>query len=326
MANWYLLRNGQTHGPYPEETIREWIKSGQIGPEERLNREGDPNWLSVDMIPEFAGPAPTAATPPGVPPTVPPGTPFATPSVSPSAMPPIGTGVGSWLSEAWRLVTANLGSAIVVSLAPFALVVVIGIILGVSGFPAMLQTMRPGQVLSPEAIGALLTGSLLLGSMISLVLGIVLGPALVLGASACFWDMIRTGTLTTEKLLSGVSRFFSVIGWGLAFVVIGGVAGFVTNLVPVIGQLLAFLITFPLMAWQALSLYDMVARNVGAIEGISAGWSILSRDWLNLGLMGLAAYVIMIVGTLLCCVGNLVAFPVTQTAWGCAYRDLTAKR
>jgi len=326
MANWYLLRNGQTLGPYPEETIREWIKSGQIGAEERLNREGDPNWLSVDMIPEFAGPAPAAATPPTVPPTMPPGTPFATPSVSPSAVPPIGSGVGSWLSEAWRLVSANIGSAIVVSLAPFGLLVVISIIMGVAGLPAVLQSVRPGQTISPEAFGALMTGTLLIGSMISLVLGIVLGPALVLGASACFWDMIRTGTLTTEKLLSGIGRFFSVIGWGLAFFVISSVAGFVTNLVPVLGQLLAFLITFPLMAWQALALYDMVARDVGAIEGISTGWAVFVKDWLNLSLMGLAAFIIISVGTLLCCVGNLVAFPVVQTAWGLAYRDLIAKR
>lgn len=69
MANWYLLRNGQAHGPYPEEQVREWIRAGQILADEKLNREGDPNWLSLDMIPEFAGgwaagPAAHGATPP----------------------------------------------------------------------------------------------------------------------------------------------------------------------------------------------------------------------------------------------------------------------
>jgi len=54
MANWYLLRNGAANGPYPEEQVREWIRAGQIAPDEKLNREGDPNWLSLDMIPEFA--------------------------------------------------------------------------------------------------------------------------------------------------------------------------------------------------------------------------------------------------------------------------------
>jgi TM2 domain-containing membrane protein YozV len=53
MSNWYLLRNGQTHGPYPEEQVREWVRAGQVAAEEKLNREGDPNWLSLDMVPEF---------------------------------------------------------------------------------------------------------------------------------------------------------------------------------------------------------------------------------------------------------------------------------
>lgn len=69
MANWYLLRNNQPHGPYPEEQIRDWIRSGQIAADEKLNREGDPNWLSVDMIPEFAAvrgvAPPVVQAPPG---------------------------------------------------------------------------------------------------------------------------------------------------------------------------------------------------------------------------------------------------------------------
>ena len=60
MANWYLLRNGQAHGPYPEAQVREWVKAGQIAPDEKLNREGDANWLSLDMIPEFAADRPAA--------------------------------------------------------------------------------------------------------------------------------------------------------------------------------------------------------------------------------------------------------------------------
>jgi len=66
MANWYLLRGGTANGPYPEEQVREWIRAGQIAPEEKLNREGDPNWLSLDMIPEFAADRPAAGSVPYV--------------------------------------------------------------------------------------------------------------------------------------------------------------------------------------------------------------------------------------------------------------------
>jgi TM2 domain-containing membrane protein YozV len=57
-----LLRNGSPYGPYPEEQIREWIKSGQIAPDEQLNREGDATWQPLSAIPEFA--AERAAAPP----------------------------------------------------------------------------------------------------------------------------------------------------------------------------------------------------------------------------------------------------------------------
>ena len=55
MAKWYLLRAGESHGPYEEEQIRDWIQTNQINPDEKLCREGDTNWLSLDMIPEFSG-------------------------------------------------------------------------------------------------------------------------------------------------------------------------------------------------------------------------------------------------------------------------------
>lgn len=67
MANWYLLRGGTANGPYPEEQVREWIRAGQIAPDEKLNREGDANWLSLDMIPEFAADRPAPGSVPFVP-------------------------------------------------------------------------------------------------------------------------------------------------------------------------------------------------------------------------------------------------------------------
>jgi TM2 domain-containing membrane protein YozV len=73
MSNWYLLRNGQAYGPYPEEQVRGWVRAGQVAADELLNREGEPNWQPLGAIPEFAGdlavaPAPAPFTSPaGVP-------------------------------------------------------------------------------------------------------------------------------------------------------------------------------------------------------------------------------------------------------------------
>ena len=82
MANWYLFRDSQTHGPYAEEQVKEWIRTGQVLAADKLCREGDQNWSSADMLPEFAGeaakapPPPPVAAPyamPGAGPTLPPG-------------------------------------------------------------------------------------------------------------------------------------------------------------------------------------------------------------------------------------------------------------
>jgi len=54
MADWYLLRGGEPHGPYSEQQIREWIRTGQLAPSEMLNKVGEPNWKRVDECPEFA--------------------------------------------------------------------------------------------------------------------------------------------------------------------------------------------------------------------------------------------------------------------------------
>jgi len=77
MSNWYLFRNGQSNGPYPEEQVREWVKTGQIAPEEKLCREGDTNWMSLDMIPEFGADRPATGAAPAAAPSVAPAAPAA---------------------------------------------------------------------------------------------------------------------------------------------------------------------------------------------------------------------------------------------------------
>ena len=70
MSNWFLWRNGSPYGPYPEEQIREWIKIGQIAPDEQLNRQGEPSWQPLGAIADFAAekaaaPAPMPYAAPG---------------------------------------------------------------------------------------------------------------------------------------------------------------------------------------------------------------------------------------------------------------------
>ena len=43
----YLHRNGQTYGPYPEESLRGFIESGHAGPSDLVCAVGDGEWVCL---------------------------------------------------------------------------------------------------------------------------------------------------------------------------------------------------------------------------------------------------------------------------------------
>lgn len=52
---WYYLRDGKTMGPVPEASIRAWLESGFLLPEDLLWRAGMTQWLPVVELAEFGG-------------------------------------------------------------------------------------------------------------------------------------------------------------------------------------------------------------------------------------------------------------------------------
>ena len=67
-SNWYLARGGATHGPYPEETLRSYIASGNVGATDQLCQEGTSNWVPAQSVPQF-GALFNVGGPPPPPPT-----------------------------------------------------------------------------------------------------------------------------------------------------------------------------------------------------------------------------------------------------------------
>lgn len=55
MAQWYYGENGQQTGPVDDETVRQAISAGQLGPNTLVWREGMPNWLPLQQVPELSG-------------------------------------------------------------------------------------------------------------------------------------------------------------------------------------------------------------------------------------------------------------------------------
>jgi uncharacterized RDD family membrane protein YckC len=59
---WYYLRDGKTMGPVPEGSIRAWLESGFLQPDDLLWRAGMKQWLPLAMLAEFGGPGEPEAT------------------------------------------------------------------------------------------------------------------------------------------------------------------------------------------------------------------------------------------------------------------------
>jgi hypothetical protein len=50
MSSYYLHRDGQNHGPYPIEDMKQLIASGQVGPNELICPEGGSDWAAASTL------------------------------------------------------------------------------------------------------------------------------------------------------------------------------------------------------------------------------------------------------------------------------------
>jgi hypothetical protein len=62
-VSWHYIQNGSTHGPIPEEQLRELIASGALLPSDQVWREGMGGWNSIQAIPELFALAPQGRPP-----------------------------------------------------------------------------------------------------------------------------------------------------------------------------------------------------------------------------------------------------------------------
>ena len=67
-TNWYLARNGETHGPYSEEQMRSFIQTGNVSQSDQICQEGSTQWLTLGSVPQFSGSLTSGNTPPPPPP------------------------------------------------------------------------------------------------------------------------------------------------------------------------------------------------------------------------------------------------------------------
>ncbi|HET6553779.1 MAG TPA: RDD family protein [Dyella sp.] len=65
----WIGRDGERHGPYKEVEVRQWLRSGQVSPQDLGWREGMADWAPLSsLFPEEIPAAPPAFSPPPAPP------------------------------------------------------------------------------------------------------------------------------------------------------------------------------------------------------------------------------------------------------------------
>src|ERR1051326_6903849 len=62
--NYYLARDGQTYGPYPEASFSNMLQAGEVCREYFVCPEGGSSWTAVTQVPALQAFFPTAAAAP----------------------------------------------------------------------------------------------------------------------------------------------------------------------------------------------------------------------------------------------------------------------
>lgn len=113
MADYYLLREDKTLGPFRAEEIRSWAAAGQLPATDLFCPVGGQEWGPVSQWPELSAPvvpvAPAAAATPG-----------------------LAAGLSAWITRAWQMVSTEAGPFIVGALIVMGLSLVS---LGICGPP-----------------------------------------------------------------------------------------------------------------------------------------------------------------------------------------------
>ena len=65
MMEIWIGRDGERHGPYPEDDVRQWLQSGRLSRDDLAWYEGLADWQPLSVLfPDAAGSAPAPAVPP----------------------------------------------------------------------------------------------------------------------------------------------------------------------------------------------------------------------------------------------------------------------
>jgi hypothetical protein len=217
--------------------------------------------------------------------------------------------VGAAFSWAWNKFLQNLGVILIGILIYAAGVIVLtvfwsmfmGAVFGISG---ALGQADPGAGVAAGLLGMMF--SLAMTGLVAIVASFVVQAAVTRAALAIVHGRpVELGLLFETEGLAHVGLGAILLGIGTA---IGYALCFIPGLIVVFfGQFFVFFV---------------LDKQLTAVDAISASFSFVNRNLGSLVGFYLAAVVAMILGSLACMVGTLVAFPVVVLAQAYTYRRL----
>lgn len=288
------------YGPVTADQIREWIAQGRASGATLAQAEGSTDWQPLSTLPEFASNLADQAASLGVPAAAPAS---ATPGPAPAYSEPRSDAIdiGRCVMRSWELFKQHFG--LLIGATFLFLLVIIGVNQLIAFFTRGIME-------------SLLNGNVTAGGVLLLVLWNI--P-----------EMALSGVLTggyyalTLKLIrghqAGIGDVFA--GFGPSFVQLA-LAGIVVQFLVVLGMLACILPGIYLsVAWifNTVLIIDRRMDFWNAME--TSRKAVTPRWWITFCLL-LVIALMNVVGFVACCVGLLVALPVSLGALLYAYEDI----
>jgi hypothetical protein len=320
--------DGNEYGPVTAEQLRQWIAEGRANAQTKVQAEGSTEWKALSEFPEFTSAfvGAEAAT---------------APSVAHGALAEHisarGIDIGSSVRRGWQLVMNNFGLLVGAS---FLVLLIESAINMVGSVPRSAFRAMHGHA----GFGIVGIGIVIVFSVVSMVAAVVVTGPLNGGLYWLFLRRLRGEAAEIKDIFVGFRRRFvdlilvtivngvlgmacvlpgavlTGIGVGLVHVHRGAGAGFLTVgvLLLVVGLpisihlCVSWIFSLPLVIDKQLGFWDAMKLSR---RGVSGHW------WAAFGLV-IVCGLLCFAGVLLCCVGLLVAIPLTIAALLFAYEDI----
>jgi hypothetical protein len=338
--------DGQQYGPVSEAELRKWISEGRLSAQSLAKAEGQAEFRPLSAFPEFAGAF--GATPPA----------YSAPA--PSSQPVDWSSrdyeldIGGCISRGWNLFMNNigvlLGNTLLYFLMIFVAFAIVGAILGVISFVAFPQEMT-------QTVTFLFTRDLISRIVCSLAAGPLTG-----GLFYVFIRTMRGQAPGVPELFMGFKKMFSQLFLGYLIYSLIAVICMAPSTIVLLSRLTPLMAqsqhgamppgqlqNFFLQMWSAYTssvpiflvcmvptIYLMTSlqfvmpliidKEMDVWTAMKTSWRMVHRHWFTVfGLVFLAGLIIL-AGSLLCCVGVFLTFAIGQAAIVYAYETIFGER